>query len=299
MSGVPNEQKPVPLVPDTYHPQLGVLYAVKTHESWGSIAQAVGIDVWDLIDFNFPGTKRLMQRNRELATRQVNWYLREYVGCNLSNDGDNWAFTSGLTGGRGPWKGGFIFVPAMRRAPFPVPGPTFPLTPAPAPPPTPAPVPAAPPQKGSKWFRIRQMGAGSYGAGTLGKIGKVSKLPKVGVAVDVMFFQIQDTYNMEQASYMYVGAGAGLGLKSVSATFVGPWNKFTTSARVELDQFEGVARFTSGGGLWWTWNYLHILGTPSGVKSVYIDMDTGFTWGAGASTTAGDLLYNGPVPYTP
>jgi hypothetical protein len=71
------------------------------------------VDAWDLIDFNLAGTKQTKQINFPLATRQVNWYLSECVGFETpSADGhSNWAFTSGLTKG----KGGVI----LRRDPCP------------------------------------------------------------------------------------------------------------------------------------------------------------------------------------
>ena len=102
-------------------------------ETWISLAKRIGIDPWDLIEFNFPGVKLVKQRNFQQATRQVNWYLAEYVGCRaMSRDRQNFAFSSGTTGGKGGWRGGFIYLP--------------PGTPPPPPPaPTPAPsLPAAP-----------------------------------------------------------------------------------------------------------------------------------------------------------
>jgi hypothetical protein len=107
----PNEEVPNPRVPETYLPPGGVRYPVSTGETWITIAATTGLSPWDLIDFNFPGTKRALQTNRERGMRQVNWYLREYIGCRTSLDGENWAFDSGLTQGRGSWRGGVIYVP--------------------------------------------------------------------------------------------------------------------------------------------------------------------------------------------
>src|SRR5215208_3520870 len=111
MSRKPNEETPSPLVPDSYVPRDGTRQPVLTGQTWATIAAARSIDPWDLIDFNFPGLKRLKLADSQRATRQVNWYLREYVGCNFSKDNENWDFTSGLTGGRGNWRGGFIYIP--------------------------------------------------------------------------------------------------------------------------------------------------------------------------------------------
>jgi hypothetical protein len=111
MTRKPNEETPSPIVPETYVPPGGTRYPVHSRENWAIIAASHSIDPWDLIDFNFPGLKRMKLLNVQRATRQTNWYLREYVGCNTTTDGENWAFTSGLTGGRGSWKGGFIYIP--------------------------------------------------------------------------------------------------------------------------------------------------------------------------------------------
>jgi hypothetical protein len=107
----PAERPPNP-VSETYVPPMGTPHRVQTGESWVSLAKGVGIDAWDLIDFNFPATKRVKASNHQLATRYVNWYLREYVGCESSDDGgNNYAFTSPLTGGKGSWKGGTVYLP--------------------------------------------------------------------------------------------------------------------------------------------------------------------------------------------
>jgi hypothetical protein len=116
MLGTPNEERPVPCVSENYVPPGGVRYPIHTGDTWIKIANAVGIDPWDLIDFNFPGTKGAMQNNHERGARQVNWYLREYVGCRTTTDGENWTFNSGLTEGKGSWKGGVIYIP-MRKGP--------------------------------------------------------------------------------------------------------------------------------------------------------------------------------------
>ena len=114
MAGVPNEEKPLPLVSDTYVPPGGVQRLVGKKETWGTVATAAGIaDPWDLIDFNFPGTRRTWQTDAQRAARYVNWYLREYVGCQLSLDGENWAFDPGPVKGlgKGGWRGGHIYTP--------------------------------------------------------------------------------------------------------------------------------------------------------------------------------------------
>ena len=126
----PNEERPQSPVPPTRVPSGGYPYRVSRGESWGSIANQVSMDAWDLIDFNFPGTRNLLQQDAERGSRQVNWYLREYVGCTVSDDCENWAFSTAITGGAGAWWGGVIYVPrrieAQRTKPeSPLPPPTF------------------------------------------------------------------------------------------------------------------------------------------------------------------------------
>lgn len=122
-------ERPKSPVPETFKPPAGKPHTVNSKESWESLAHDLTIDPWDLIEFNFPGMKAARAINAEHASRQVNWYLSEYVGCFVSNDGGkNLAFSSGLTGkGRGVHKGGVVFLP-----PTPVPPPSPP--PAPSPP---------------------------------------------------------------------------------------------------------------------------------------------------------------------
>jgi hypothetical protein len=100
------------LVQENYAPLLGYERSVKDGDSWVSLAREAGLsDPWELIDFNFPGTKEIHDKNAQRASRQVNWYLAEYVGCEKSTDSDNFAFSSSLTRGRGVHKGGKIFLP--------------------------------------------------------------------------------------------------------------------------------------------------------------------------------------------
>jgi len=68
-------------VVESYVPPAGIRHAVTAGETWISLAKRIGIDPWDLIEFNFPGIKLVKQRDFQQATRQVNWYLAEYVGC--------------------------------------------------------------------------------------------------------------------------------------------------------------------------------------------------------------------------
>lgn len=128
---MPNQERPAKPVLDSYVPPKGIRHPVATGETWISLAKRIGIDPWDLIDFNFPGVKLIKQFDFQKATRQVNWYLAQYVGCQATSpDRQNFAFSSGTKGGKGGWRGGYIYLP--------------PGTPPPPPPPPPAPTPTAP-----------------------------------------------------------------------------------------------------------------------------------------------------------
>ncbi|MDE3175800.1 MAG: hypothetical protein KGM15_06780 [Pseudomonadota bacterium] len=64
-------------------PANGRPYPVQDDDTWGKIADRERLDVWGLIHFNF----------QTYVPEEVNWYLRELVGCKLSTDqGRNYAF---------------------------------------------------------------------------------------------------------------------------------------------------------------------------------------------------------------
>ncbi len=164
------------------------------------------------------------------------------------------------------------------------------------PPPEP---PAAPPV--SDWFSIRLLG--QAGAGKVVSLAKLAKWikrlkgkPKMGVAVEGMFFEIRDKKNNISGLYFYGGGGIGVGYHWLSTTLVGPWNDFHTSKPIHVSQFAGFARFTTLGALQWSKNILHLVGTPKGVDSVYMEIGTGITVGAGGSSTVGDLLLIDVLP---
>jgi hypothetical protein len=59
-------------------------------EDWGSVARKFGVDVDDLIFFNF------MTNNPD----EVNWYLHHHTGCNKpSPSGNNWMFSNSANPG--------------------------------------------------------------------------------------------------------------------------------------------------------------------------------------------------------
>lgn len=88
---MPIEKRPANPVPKGPPPgKPGKPYRVQDGESWDTVAQKHRIPVLQLIQYNF-------------ATRdpaEVNWYLREYVGCKLSTkDQKNWRFSSAANPG--------------------------------------------------------------------------------------------------------------------------------------------------------------------------------------------------------
>jgi hypothetical protein len=94
---MPLETEPIIKVPKNHVPSNSEKYKVKDGDSWESIAKRIGVDVWDLIYFNFK-TKN---------PREVNWYLGhyDYVGCKTTTtDGKNWRFSASA-------KPGIIYLP--------------------------------------------------------------------------------------------------------------------------------------------------------------------------------------------
>jgi len=154
-----------------------------------------------------------------------------------------------------------------------------------------------PPPAVTTRFRLRQHGDLTLtGAPRLrpprGRLG-------AGAAAEGQLFEIQDVEHHLSAFYGYSGMGIGVGINALwlSATDAGPWNAFTTSAPMNVGDFGGFTRFTTGGGGNYTANWLHMMGTPEGVNSVYMMVNTGTTYGVGATTTVGVLQrVAGPMP---
>lgn len=102
---MPIEREPLSKVPKNYVPPNSKAYRVKDRDSWVSLANANGLDPWELIEANF--------RTRSAA--EVNWYLRNYVGCNVATqDGKNWMFSSSA-------KPGVVYIPQKPRVYYEVP----------------------------------------------------------------------------------------------------------------------------------------------------------------------------------
>ncbi len=102
----------------SYVPAGGVQYPVKTGDSWVSLAQRIKMSPWDLIRYNYPG----LPTDVQAAAREVNWYLREYVGCTkVTSNGRNYEFSTCDTPGK-------IWLPSGA-SPVPAPTPASPPSP--------------------------------------------------------------------------------------------------------------------------------------------------------------------------
>jgi hypothetical protein len=92
---VPIERKPKKPLRKFYVPAGGIPYKVRDGDSWKSVATKFKIDVKKLIWFNFQTTD----------SHEVNWYLRENVGCKKqTKDKNNWVFSAAAYPG-------FIYIP--------------------------------------------------------------------------------------------------------------------------------------------------------------------------------------------
>ena len=118
-------------------------------------------------------------------------------------------------------------------------------------------------------------------------------------AVDQLFFEIVDPANKLSSIYVYSGIGRGGSVLPISVTLRGPFNDFKTSGPVAVDEFAGLARFTSGGAGSVTSNHLNMMSMPRGTKTVPnpLSLSTGFTVGAGVSTTAGKMILQLTAPF--
>jgi LysM domain len=86
---MPMERAPIHPLPRNYQPAQSTPYRVKNGDRWETVASQFGVSVNKLINFNF-GTNK---------TDEVNWYLKRNVGCNITIDGINWAFSSSANPG--------------------------------------------------------------------------------------------------------------------------------------------------------------------------------------------------------
>ncbi len=89
--------------PSPAHRAGGAPYRVKDGDNWWSIAAANRVDVGKLMTFNFNTSN----------PDEINWYLREKVGCRLETpDHDNYRFSSQDSPG-------IIYIPKVAPAPCP------------------------------------------------------------------------------------------------------------------------------------------------------------------------------------
>lgn len=85
------EKKPKKLVPADFVPFASFPYAVRDADNWWVVASRFRMDVQYLIWFNF----------RTNCPEEVNWYLRERVGCKKTTaDGKNYVFRGADPGKR-------------------------------------------------------------------------------------------------------------------------------------------------------------------------------------------------------
>jgi hypothetical protein len=98
MQMTPTKAKPLsterrPIKPAAFPPRSGPSkpHQVKDGETWESVARQYNMPVDRLIAWNF--------NTRDPG--EINWYLREYVGCTLPTaDGKNWRFSSSASPGK-------------------------------------------------------------------------------------------------------------------------------------------------------------------------------------------------------
>ena len=114
------------------------------------------------------------------------------------------------------------------------------------------------------------------------------------MAADFSIFQIWDEKAGLCSFYTYWAAGASGGAIPgawLSATKAGPWNDFSVSKQMAVNQFTGATRFTTGGGGSVSKNYINFMALPPGTQTIPnpLPINTGFTIGIGAGTSAGNM----------
>jgi spore germination protein YaaH len=94
---MPIERPPASPLPSVYLPQGESPHRVKDGDDWYSVARQFHVNVAQLIAFNF----------KTHRPEEVNWYLRQNVGCNkATRDGHNWTFSSSASLG-------IIYIPTV------------------------------------------------------------------------------------------------------------------------------------------------------------------------------------------
>jgi hypothetical protein len=269
---MPIEKRPAKPLPKGPPPRSrSVAHQVTDHDTLDSIAKRYSIPVDQLIKHNFGTTN----------PAEVNWYLRENLGCKApTHDGKNWRFSRAA-------QPGLIYLPALP-TPQPPTATAGPPSPAQAAPPIPSSAPlniVFPPQpeppKGRD-FKVRMWADFSGGEVLNGQ---------------VIIFDIVDGSNQYFARYVYVGASIGAGTP-VSASPKGDWTSFTVSSPITVGDFDGLCMVGSMGGLQYSITYV-MLPTPDGMPNVRIaPFKTGVTLGIGVNPVGAGRLQRieGPRP---
>jgi hypothetical protein len=109
--------------------------------------------------------------------------------------------------------------------------------------------------------------------------------------IDRLYFQIQNRESGVTSTYSYLGLGLGISLKPIGATLPGPWNDFTTTGPMAITQFEGPARFSTGGSGPISVNWFNMMGLPPGVATIprSLPIDTGWSLAFALSFSVGRL----------
>jgi hypothetical protein len=94
-----HEKQPAhPLPPG---PRPGAAYRVHTHETWETVAVKHKVTVAELIANNC---------GLNVTPEEINWYLHTRVGCNVTHDKKNWAFSDSASPG-------LVYIPAPGAVP--------------------------------------------------------------------------------------------------------------------------------------------------------------------------------------
>jgi hypothetical protein len=113
------------------------------------------------------------------------------------------------------------------------------------------------------------------------------------VSGDAILFQICDEKAGLCSYYSYGGIGGGWSPLPfpVSVTTEGPWNAFSVTRPMAVNQFTGFASFSTAGGANKSINFLQFMGLREGIQTIPspLPLITGTTYGAGGSSTFGSM----------
>lgn len=115
--------------------------------------------------------------------------------------------------------------------------------------------------------------------------------------IDRLYFEIVDKMHVS-CIYSYLGLGLGVSFRPIAPTLKGPWNDFTTTGPIAVNEFGGSARFTTAGGGPWSINYFNMMGLPRAIATEPnpLKINTGITVGLGLSSTVGLLTLRSVGP---